>query len=309
MQKIKFTILGASGFIGSELKHYLYNKYAKKINQNLVEIYTPTRQEIQELLFTNNNNNKQNLGIVFYCIGMTADYIKFPFDTINAHVVLLSNLLQKYDFQHLFYCSSMRLYDSLNSLNNLNNNENTIFHENSKFIFDTQNSRHLYDLSKALGENLCLTIFPQKTTIIRLACVYSEKTNSPGFLSELLTEINKKNNINNINNNINLNSSPNFGRNYIHLNDVIFGLVFLAENIQKYNQNIQIFNFATEKNTYNFEIANALKEFNININFALSNPANFLPLCSINNYKNIIPKIPTDTITFLKNYLTEIIKK
>lgn len=305
MQKIKFTILGASGFIGSELKHYLYNKYAKKINQNLVEIYTPTRQEIQKLLFSNDSNNSsnrsENLGIVFYCIGMTADYIKFPFDTINAHVVLLSNLLQKCNFQHLFYCSSMRLYDSLNS--SLNNNENTIFHENSNFIFNTQNSRHLYDLSKALGENLCLTIFPQKTTIIRLACVYSEKANSPGFLSQLLEKIKEKNS------NINLNSSPNFGRNYIHLNDVIFGLVFLAENIQQYNQQIQIFNFATEKNTYNFEIANALKEFNININFELSNPANFLPLCSIDNYKNIIPKIPTDTITFLKNYLTEIIKK
>ena len=63
------TILGSSGFVGSNLKNKLVSVG--------INTYTPHRSE--EL-------SGKNLGHVIYCIGLTADFRTKPFETIEAHV-------------------------------------------------------------------------------------------------------------------------------------------------------------------------------------------------------------------------------
>lgn len=97
MLPARYTIVGASGFVGSRL--------AASLRQAGHTVLTPSRND--PMLFT------QSLGQVIYCAGLTADFAARPFDTVEAHVTLLARVLQESDFTHLLYLSSTRLYDSL----------------------------------------------------------------------------------------------------------------------------------------------------------------------------------------------------
>ena len=93
---MKFTILGANGFIGSNLVKFLKTKNC--------EIFTPNISEI----------TSENLGHVIYCIGITSDFRERPFDTVNSHVSLLNDFLKNHNFESFLYLSSTRVY--MNSL-------------------------------------------------------------------------------------------------------------------------------------------------------------------------------------------------
>lgn len=74
---MKFTILGSSGFIGSELINLL--------KKNSIEFITPSRDYVF--------SKDINLGHAIYCIGLTADFRKKPMETIKAHVCKLIECL------------------------------------------------------------------------------------------------------------------------------------------------------------------------------------------------------------------------
>ena len=89
-----------------------------------------------------------------YCAGLTADYLARPFDTVQAHVSHLAQVLQhglaQGMLQSLVYLSSTRLYDGLGDLG-----EESEAGEDAVLPMDPANPRHLYDFSKGLGESLC----------------------------------------------------------------------------------------------------------------------------------------------------------
>lgn len=288
MQKIKFTILGASGFIGSELKHYLYNKYAKKIKQNLVEIYTPTRQEIQELLFSNNDNNKQNLGIVFYCIGMTADFRTKPFDTIDAHVLILKSILKNFVFDKLIYLSSTRVYLGADSTN-----------EFSNLIANSNNFDDLYNISKLMGESLCNVINKNlknnNIKIVRLSNVLGNDYNSNNFVFSIIKSA--------INNKIiRLQTNLLSAKDYVFIDDVC-DLIF---KISLYGKNF-IYNIASGFNLTNKDIVDLIIS---KINAKLDGYSDKLPIITFPNID--ITKIQEEfsynpDIQSIKNKLSNII--
>ena len=70
----QFTVIGASGFLGSRL--------VTALTASGHEVYAPTRDD--PALFT------RPLVRVFYCAGLTGDFIARPFDTVEAHVSLLA---------------------------------------------------------------------------------------------------------------------------------------------------------------------------------------------------------------------------
>lgn len=277
MQKIKFTILGTSGFIGSELKHYLYNKYAKKINQNLVEIYTPTRQEIQELLFSNNDNNKQNLGIVFYCIGMTADFRTKPFDTVDAHILLLKNILLTFSFEKFIYLSSTRVYLGINNTD-----------ENANLLVNSNNSDDLYNISKLMGESLCNVInkISNKNNIkvVRISNVIGNDFNSNNFIFALI-----KSAI--LNKNLQLQTNLMSAKDYIFVDDVCD----LIYKISLYGKEF-LYNIASGFNLTNENIVNLILS---KTNATLNNYSNDLPIV-------IFPKINIIKIQKEFNYNSNI---
>lgn len=189
----RYTVIGASGFIGSRLVERLRGRGA--------DVYAPGRGDPD--LFS------RDLGRVFYCAGLTGDFMVRPFDTVEAHVGLLTQVLRDARFERLIYLSSTRLYDSLGARGG---------HEDDVLEFDVAAPRNVYDLSKALGENLCLARSEGRAAVARLANVFDWSDAAGGFLSDLLKRARRERNIA-------LASSPQSGRDYIHADDVIAGLL------------------------------------------------------------------------------------
>jgi nucleoside-diphosphate-sugar epimerase len=216
---MKATIIGGHGFIGKGL--------LKRLTHDGWECWVPDRDDPE--LF------KKDLGYVFYCAGLTADYAARTFDTVNAHVCLLNAVIHNAQFKSLVYLSSTRIYDNTNC---------SIATEDISLTLNPHESRHLYDLSKALGESVCLVAGKDKAKVARLSCVYNNQEDEDGFLPNLLRQVLTKSSYEN--STIILESSINFARDYVHLYDVINSLILIAT---KGNQ--QIYNVASGENTTN----------------------------------------------------------
>ena len=154
----------------------------------------------------------RDLGVVFYCAGLTADYDRRPFDTVEAHASLVAEILRAGRFERFVYCSSTRLYDGL---------AKPEMDEAEPLVFDPSDPRRVYDLSKALGENLTVTRTAGRGSVARLSNVYDWAAGSPGFLSEWLVQARGGRDIT-------LQSSPHIARDYIHLDDVVEALIAIA---------------------------------------------------------------------------------
>lgn len=198
MQKQKATIIGGHGFIGRHL--------VTRLLATGWDCHVPARQEACDV--------QGEMGHVFYCAGLTSDYIKRPYDTVEAHVSLLSRILRSGRFKSLVYLSSTRLYDS---------QPESVGSEERPLLLDPTNPRHLYDFSKALGESLCLVMGNGRARIARLSCVYNDYTDEYGFLPGLLRQI-----IGNTPALLKVDSSPDIVRDYVHLEDVLDALIMIA---------------------------------------------------------------------------------
>lgn len=196
-----FTVIGAAGFVGQRLTAALHARGA--------QVFAPKRDD--PALW------QKPLGHVMYCAGLTADYLARPFDTVQAHVSLLAQVLQRAHWQTLVYLSSTRVYDSLGGVDAC---------ETAVLQVDPANPRHLYDLSKALGEALCHTTGQGRARVARLACVYDSPADPDGFLSTLLRQV-RAAQVTGVTR-IEVASSPFVERDYVHVSDVVDGLIRIA---------------------------------------------------------------------------------
>jgi len=195
----------------------------------------------------------RDLGVVFYCAGLTADYDARPFDTVEAHASLFSRLIEAGRFERIIYLSSTRLYDGLPKAE---------VEETEPLSFDPTDPRRVYDLSKALGENLAMTRAGGRGRVARLANVYGWEPGAPGFLSEWLIRARSEKDLR-------LESSPQVARDYIHLDDVVEALVAIAAS-----QEPAIFNVASGELVTNGDIAEVFRTAGWSVDFAGdANPA------------------------------------
>jgi nucleoside-diphosphate-sugar epimerase len=194
------TIIGAAGFVGSALLRRLH---ALGWHCNV-----PARSATWR--------PQGELGHLFYCAGLTADYARRPVDTVEAHVGLLSRVLESGRFESLVYLSSTRLYDGQPQARGAA--------ETGAFLLDPGHARNLYDLSKLLGENLCSTMGNGRARVARLACVYQDDTDLDGFLPGLLRQVLACP----PGATVQVDSSPGFERDYVHVDDVVDALIRIA---------------------------------------------------------------------------------
>jgi nucleoside-diphosphate-sugar epimerase len=218
------TVIGGQGFIGRALIADLQLKGW--------ECWVPDRG-IQW------PQPQRDLGHVFYCAGLTADYLARPVDTVEAHISLLSRVLKSPNYQSLVYLSSTRLYDGLPT--------GSLADENADFHVNPFHSRHLYDLTKLTGESLCYHMGQGRARIARLSCVYDHTPDAEGFLPELLRALARSS----AGATISLASSPHFARDYVYVRDVVQALVGIATKGTQL-----VYNVASGETLHNFELAN-----------------------------------------------------
>ena len=213
-----YTVIGAGGFIGSRV--------VARLQAEGAEIYAPARDDAA--IWT------RDLGRIFYCAGLTGDYRQRPFDAVEAHASLISRLLEKARFERIVYLSSTRLYDALPDGDG---------REDRAIPLDANDTRHIYELSKTLGENLTLHQSEGRGAVARLSYVFDWNEGAEGFLSDWLAGARRTRRLS-------LASSPSNARDYIHVDDVVSGLRVILDSGAN-----QIVNLASGQTLSNAQIA------------------------------------------------------
>lgn len=259
---MKNLIIGSSGIVGRalELEHIKRGKSCHTLNRG-------------ESLKAGRHFNT-----IYYCAGKVANYGLNPLDTVEAHVGLLGHVLTHFSYERIIYLSSTRVYDGLDAL---------LYEESMDLHLNPHNPRHLYDLSKVLGENLCFAVAGSKAIVARLSCVFDPVNFGPGFLSELLQRAT-------VQKHIHLDSAMNTARDYIALQDVVDALlVFGQSNFSG------VFNLASGSNTSNAQIKQMLEPFGVEMVFSHSEIDEPPAVCCINkiNDAGIFPRNTVDVLT------------
>ena len=182
-----FTVLGAGGFIGGAL--------VEALRARGEALRAPTRAEIPHLT--------GDLGHVVYAAGITRDAASQPFETIEAHVCLLSRLLRAGSFRSFLYLSSAGVYLRARDGD-----------ETSDLPINPTDAGQLYNISKVAGEALCLSIPRDTVRVARLSSVYAADRESPGFLGQILREAIATGRLR-------LRTAPDSARDYVSLADVV----------------------------------------------------------------------------------------
>jgi nucleoside-diphosphate-sugar epimerase len=180
----------------------------------------------------------QRLGHVFYCAGLTGDYLARAADTVEAHVSLLARVLQSEQWDSLVYLSSTRLYDGLPA--------GHLASEADLLPVAPQVPRHLFDLTKLAGESLCHALGHGRARVARLASVYDSPADPNGFLPALLRQVAQtpRGGV------LTVDSNAQSERDYVHLPDVLRALVDIAQRGKQ-----TVYNVASGENVSNARLA------------------------------------------------------
>jgi len=203
------TVFGASGFIGQALTQALVDAGH--------EVLAPGREERLD--------PAMNLGHVFYCIGVTADFRSRPFDTVRAHVSLLSDLLERHRFESFLYLSSTRVYAGAGHA-----------HEDARLTVNPNDSSDLYNLSKLAGEAICLHSGKPHSRVVRLSNVVGFDPHTHNFYAQLIHEA--------LAGRIVLQSAPSSEKDYILLADAVALVMRIG-----LHGNASVYNVASGVNT------------------------------------------------------------
>ncbi|MDO8651588.1 MAG: SDR family oxidoreductase [Undibacterium sp.] len=222
------TLVGGRGFIGRHLH--------LKLIESAWSCYVPERDDP--------NLTQTDLGHVFYCAGLTADFRQRPYATVEAHIQVLAHILQRCKFTSLTYLSSTRVYAGANSTD-----------ENAALTVKPYEPGDLYNLSKLMGESLCLNS-GRAVRVVRLSNVYGQGMPEQNFLSEILfAAANEKK--------VEFRNAADSQKDYISIHDVVHYLPLIASQGE-----IGIYNLAHGKNVAHLEIARILQNLGVPCNFA-----------------------------------------
>lgn len=214
------TVLGAGGFIGGHLQRHLQGQG--------VPCFAPLRGDPGVF--------RRPLGHVVYAIGLTADFRSRPLDTVEAHVCLLRRLLAQGDFDSLTYLSSTRVYAGADSTD-----------EAARLRVDPHDPGDLYNLSKLMGESMCLHASRRPAKVARLSNIVGLRPDADIFIDQLLAEGMKTGRVV-------LRTAMASRKDYLFIDDAVAALAQLATAEEP-----GIYNVASGEGVENRAIADALQ--------------------------------------------------
>jgi nucleoside-diphosphate-sugar epimerase len=217
---VTFTILGASGSIGSSLERALIDCGA--------QVYAPKRGDSEIL--------RRPLGHVVYCVGLTADFRTRPFETVDAHVEFLRRLLEHGAYDSMLYLSSTRVYRGL-----------TLGDEDTALLIRPSDPDDLYNASKLLGETLCLTAHTARTRVARISNVVGPGARAPSFVLSLVRSALETGTIR-------LEAHAESTKDYVDIRDVVDVLPRILDGSER------IYNVASSVQTTHGEVAEMIGE-------------------------------------------------
>lgn len=223
------TLVGGNGFVGQHLSQHLRNMGWR----------------CDEIAREDKVIPPHACGHVFYCAGLTADFRERPFDTVEAHVSYLGQWLKDGHFDSLTYLSSTRVYANATSTS-----------EETDLSVNPNTSGDLYNLSKLMGESLCLQS-GRPVHVIRLSNVYGDAMPEQNFLAEILGSAVRTNRVV-------FRSTPDSEKDYISVQEVVDALSRIA-----LKSDYGIVNLASGKNTSNQMIAEGLRKAGVHCSFEL----------------------------------------
>lgn len=216
--KYEYSVVGASGFIGSNMVSYLEGLgfSVLKIGRDLEDI------KVKEL------------GTVIYCAGF-GDCKNAPDDVVDANLVFLNKLIRKFSYKKLFYISSTRVY--------LNND---LGEEGTALQLSVDDQRRLFNLSKLVAESFlehCENAFS-----LRVSNAYGNAFESPLFLPSIVRDA--------ISNKLmNIYTTPSYAKDYVNVTDVCFAVYRLS---QKNKLKYKVYNVASGENVTSTKIVTAI---------------------------------------------------
>ena len=261
---MEFTIFGSNGFIGRNL--------VEAIKKKGYYCFCPVREYKYD--------KSKNLGHVIYAIGLTSDFREKPFETVEAHVCKLKEILKNCNYESFLYLSSTRVYSKVDSGSE---------YENLKI--NPNNFDDIYNISKVLGESLCLSIPNKKVRVIRISNVIGNNFSSNNFLYSVIKDaiLNKR---------IFLAQSMNIRRDYITIDDVIYLIMKII-----FGKN-RLYNVASGNSISNRSMLNFISEKTgavIN-NINDTTHVNF-PTIDISNIQKEFRFIATDIFPLIDNLI------
>jgi nucleoside-diphosphate-sugar epimerase len=229
------------------------------VGSRLVEYLSNTGEKVLAVGRHDTIDWDTHLGQVYYCIGVTADFRQRTYDTVRSHVHVLQDVLQKAHFESFLYLSSTRVYQYVMDTQ-----------EGSNLTVNPNRTDDLYNISKLMGESLCLAIPNPFVRVARISNIITSHSpvSSINYFDAILDSIIKTKHLT-------LQTTVGSEKDYIDLDDVVLLLVQIAEQGRE-----RIYNVARGENTSSAMLLEIIREqlaFDFDVDVASNSPSQRFP--------------------------------
>jgi nucleoside-diphosphate-sugar epimerase len=242
-----FSVFGASGFIGRNVAAHL----------------AAQGHSVAAMARGDLPSAGAALGHAIYCIGLTANFRANLTATARAHVGVLADIIDAYEFESFLYLSSTRVYAGAARTG-----------EEEPLTVQPSSAGQVYNLSKLAGEALCLGQSAPEFRVARISNVVGPGDAPVNFLPSLLEEARRTGALV-------VRTSPPSSKDYIDIGDVCRTM----ENISLSGKR-RLYNVASGNDTTNATIATLIETaLGVKPGFAADAPTTTFPRIDISRIR------------------------